>query len=149
MNQGGAGPHYSVVAGLVWDRSSSGRAHLLIAKRKQNSVHAGLWEFPGGKVNINESLEQCLMRELKEELAIKIDVKKPFVTLEQDYGGFSITLHASDCSILQGQPQAIACQEFRWVSVEDLANYKFCKADQLIVAKLQKERKPAYTHLDY
>lgn len=138
MNKSKAGPHYSVVAGLVWDRSLSGQARVLITKRKENSVHGGLWEFPGGKVKLEESLKQCLLRELQEELAIKVDVKKPFVTLNQDYDGFSITLHAFNCSISHGQPQAIACQQWRWVSVEDLANYTFSKADQLIVSKLHK-----------
>jgi len=137
MNQGEAVPHYTVAAGLVWDRPFSSQARLLIAKRIKSDEHGGLWEFPGGKKKLAESLHRCLARELMEELAIKVDVTEPFITVKQDYPEFSVTLHTFHCTILKGQPQAISCEQWRWVNVNDLTNYKFPEADRLVISKLQ------------
>jgi len=132
-------PHYTVAAGLVWDRFSFARPHLLITQRMYDDVHGGLWEFPGGKKQPGESLRDCLKRELQEELAITVGVAELFDTLQHTYDNFSISLHTFHCSILRGEPRAISCEKLRWVSVADLSNYEFPEADRKLIARLQKE----------
>jgi len=131
-------PHYEVTAGIVWDRSSSSQARVLITQRRPDDAHGGLWEFPGGKQESGESLKECLVRELAEELGIEVAVQEPFIAVEHDYSDFRITLHTFHCQILRGQPRAIACAQWRWVDISGLSHYSFSAADQQLVAKLQK-----------
>ena len=135
MNEKQAVPHYTVTAGVVWDHCSS---RVLIAKRRNADTHGSLWEFPGGKRELGESLRECLARELEEELGIEVEVEEPFITVEQDYKRFHITLHTFHCRILRGQPRAIACAQWGWVKIDELANYTFSAADKKIITKLQR-----------
>ena len=137
MNAEHAVPHHHVAAGLVWDCSPSQQARVLITKRRDNDAHGGLWEFPGGKQEADESLEECLARELGEELGIEVEVQEAFITVEHNYPGFHITLHTFHCRILRGEPRAIACKEWRWAEITDLSSYPFSAADKHIVAELQ------------
>jgi len=129
-------PHYEVTAGVVWDRALSAQACVLITQRRSDDAHGGLWEFPGGKQEPRESLRECLARELREELGIEVEVQEPFITVEQDYESFHITLHTFHCRILRGEPRAIACAQWNWVKITDLSSYTFSAADEHIVAKL-------------
>ena len=134
MNEKSAVPHYTVTAGVVWDRSSS---RVLIAKRRDDDARGGLWEFPGGKRERGESLEGCLTRELREELGIEVEVRGPFITVEHDYPDLRITLRAFHCRILRGEPKALACQDWGWAEIDDLSDYPFSAADEHIVSELQ------------
>ncbi len=131
-------PHYEVTAGIVWDRSSSSHARVLITQRRPDDAHGGLWEFPGGKQESGESLEECLARELVEELGIEVVVQEAFITVEHDYSDFRITLHTFHCQIVSGKPKTIACEEFQWVTIDELSKYSFSAADEQIVDELQR-----------
>ena len=132
-------PHYEVTAGIVWDRAPSAEeARVLITKRRSDDAHGGLWEFPGGKQESGESLEECLARELREELGIEVVVQEAFITVEHDYSDFRITLHTFHCQIVSGEPKTIACEEFQWVTIDELSKYSFSAADEQIVDELQK-----------
>ena len=131
-------PHYSVTAGVVWDRPPSRQARLLIAKRRADDARGGLWEFPGGKQEPGESLQECLARELMEELGIEVQVQEPFITVEHNYRDLSITLNTFHCRIVRGKPRAIACADWRWVEINELADYVFPAADKRVIAELQK-----------
>ena len=109
----------------------------LITQRKHNVHLAGLWEFPGGKCERGESLESCLRRELLEELDIEITSPVLFMTHRHEYPDKNIELHFFRCALIQGQPRAIDCASFRWVSPENLNNYQFPPADAPVVARLQ------------
>jgi 8-oxo-dGTP diphosphatase len=111
-------------------------AHILITRRP-NDVHlAGLWEFPGGKVEPGESLEVALQREILEELGIKIRVYDEFFRIDHDYPTKSVRLHFFKCTVLEGEAQCIEVAELRWVKPEDLTNYEFPPADAELLAKL-------------
>ncbi|MBA5865880.1 MAG: 8-oxo-dGTP diphosphatase MutT [Nitrospira sp. CR1.3] len=121
-----------VAAGLI---CSDGR--YLIAKRKPGVHLAGLWEFPGGKRETGETLEDCLRRELFEELSIRVDVPIPFQIIRHDYSEKTVELHFFRCAIEAGQPAPVDCAELRWVLPSELDKYQFPPADRPIIEALQ------------
>ena len=132
-------PHYDVTAGIIRD----GEQRLLIAQRPLDGLLGGLWEFPGGKLEGQESLTECLQRELREELAIEVDVGRLFTVVEHAFTHFKITLHAFDCRYLGAlppydEPQAIEALNWAWVSEEQLSQYSFGKADRDVIAEMQR-----------
>ena len=124
-------PHYDVTAAVI---RKNGR--LLIAQRPLGGRLGGLWEFPGGKVEPGETLPQCLRREIKEELGLRIKVGKPITSLDHAYTHFKITLHAFECELVSGQPQALQVQDFKWVRMSELKRYAFAKTDLRIISAI-------------
>jgi mutator protein MutT len=123
-----------VAAGLI---CQEGR--YLIAKRPPGVHLAGHWEFPGGKREQGESLEECLQRELLEELNIKIDVPIPFQIIRHEYPEKIVELHFFRCTIETGSAGPVNCAEIRWVSPHEMGRYRFPPADRPIIEALQKE----------
>lgn len=109
---------------------------LLIAQRKADSHLALKWEFPGGKVEEGEHPEDCLKREIKEELAINIEVGDIFMVVSHKYESKHILLLCYLCSYLEGEAAAKDCQDFRWVWPKELPAYDFAEADLPIVKRL-------------
>jgi A/G-specific adenine glycosylase len=124
-------PHYQVAAGLIWKGKK-----LLIAQRPSDGLLGGLWEFPGGKQEEGESLEECLAREIREELAIEIEVGECLAVVDHGFTHFSITLHAFGARWRRGEPQALGCAAWRWVRPGELAQYAFSRADRGIIEEL-------------
>lgn len=125
-------PHKHVGAGVVIDA----RGRLLIAQRKETSMLGGMWEFPGGTREPGESIEQCIARELKEELGIDVDVGPHLITVPHAFSHFTMDLHAHVCRLRAGRPRAIHCADWRWVTMEELDAYPFGRADQRIIDHL-------------
>jgi 8-oxo-dGTP diphosphatase len=114
--------------------------HILIAKRRQGSRFAGKWEFPGGKLEKGETPEQCLKRELQEELDILTDIGDLICTSEYNYTpDLTIRLLAYRTAVISGVFNLNDHEEIRWVKPEDLAKYDFPEADKPIVEILMKE----------
>ena len=124
-------PHYDIAAGVIWKGKK-----ILIARRKPEGLLGGLWEFPGGKRKKNESLEDCVVREIHEELQVKVKVIRPLKTVRHAYSHFRITLHAFECEYLSGRPKALGCAAWKWVTLDDLAHYPFPRANQKILETL-------------
>ncbi len=129
-------PHYDVSAGLIRD----GENRLLIGQRPLDGLLGGLWEFPGGKQENGETLPECLQRELREELAIEVEVGDLFVAVKHAFTHFKITLHAFECVYVSGPPQKIGVRDYAWVDEDDLDKYSFGKADRQVIAALKKRR---------
>lgn len=125
-------PHYDVAAGVIWH--DDGR--LLIAQRPLDGLLGGLWEFPGGKLEVGETLPECLKRELWEELAIEVEVDELFTVVHHGFTHFKITLHAFTCRYLSGQPQKNGVHDWAWVMPNQLSQYSFGKADREVIAAL-------------
>jgi mutator protein MutT len=123
-----------VAAGLI---CRDGR--YLIALRKPGVHLAGFWEFPGGKREAGETLEECLQRELFEELNIRIDVPLPFQVIRHQYPEKTVELHFFMCRIESGDATAIDCAEIRWVWPYELDAFEFPPADRPVVEALQRE----------
>ena len=134
-------PHVDVAAGII--RDSAGR--LLIARRPLDGLLGGLWEFPGGKREPGETLQACLARELREELAIEVDVGERFTGVDHAFTHFKITLHAFECRYIGAipphqEPQTIGAIDWAWVSDAELDDYSFGKADRLVIKALRQRR---------
>lgn len=123
-----------VAAGLI---HHDGR--YLIARRKPGVHLGGFWEFPGGKREPGETLEECLQRELFEELNVRIDVPLPFRLIRHEYPGQTVEIHFFRCLIEEGRPRPLDSDELRWVSPQELSRYRFPPADQAIIDALQRE----------
>lgn len=124
-------PHFQIGAGLIWRDKK-----LLITRRRENGLLGGLWEFPGGKQENNETIQDCVRREISEELGIKVRVGHHFMTVKHAYSHFRITLEVYICFWLSGEPGCKDCSEHRWVEVEELSAFPFPRANKKIVEKL-------------
>lgn len=127
-------PHLDVSAAVL--RRPGQPDQFLIAQRPLEGMLGGLWEFPGGKQQPGETLQECLRRELAEELAIEVAVGQHVVSIKHAYTHFRITLHAFECDLLTGEPQAVGVAAWRWVTLADLPAYSFAVTDQKIIAAL-------------
>ncbi len=126
-------PHYHVVAGVIWD--AAGR--LLIAQRPLDGLLGGLWEFPGGKQEAEESLPAALAREIQEELGLTIVVGPHLTTVRHAFTHFRITLHAFAAYYQGGKVQHLGVADHAWVRLEDLDHYAFAAVDRQIIAHLR------------
>jgi len=128
-----ATPHYDVAAGIIYNA----HGEFLIAQRPNEGLLGGLWEFPGGKQETGETLEECLKRELREELAIEVSVGERLTTVRHAFTHFKITLAAFECQHQSGEPQTIGCQAWRWVTLAEVDQFAFGKADLEVIRALR------------
>lgn len=113
---------------------------ILIARRKQGKCHTGNWEFPGGTLEEGETYEECLKRELKEELDITVEVGNLFCSCTHSYThDWTIRLITYRTYVISGVYRLNDHEEIRWVKPEDLKNYDFLEADKAVVEKLLEE----------
>jgi len=127
-------PHRLVAAAVL---RRHGRA--LIGRRPEGKLLGGLWEFPGGKREARESLEDCLRRELKEELGIQVTVGERLGIFQHAYSHFRVTVHAFACTLRGGEPKALEHSQIRWVYPGRLTAYPMGKVDRAIARELQQE----------
>ncbi len=132
-------PHKVIGVGII--EREDGK--LLIALRPEDAMLGGLWEFPGGKQEKGETIQQTVERELQEELEVDVHAYKEFITLKHTYSHFSITMHAWFCTLISGTPKPKSSQEIRWVKRSELEEYPFPKANKVLTEKLISERSEA------
>jgi mutator protein MutT len=109
---------------------------LLITQRYKDSHLGGLWEFPGGKREPGESFEDCLVREIHEELGIEVSVGELFEDIQHDYPDKSVRLKFFICKLLSGELQLLGCADFKWIGKGELKDYQFPAADARLLEKL-------------
>jgi mutator protein MutT len=122
-----------VVAALV--RDDAGR--YLITRRREGTHLAGLWEFPGGKREAGETLEQSLVRELREELGAAFEVLELVETVRWPYPGKTVVLHFFGCRHLAGTIEPVEGQLMEWVAPMALRQYQFPPADEALITRLE------------
>lgn len=116
---------------------SDGR--ILLAQRPEGKSLAGLWEFPGGKVEVGETPEECLIRELNEELGIttKVACLAPLTFASHTYETFHLLMPLYVCRRYEGIPQGREGQNLKWVKSKDLREYPMPPADEPLIPYLQ------------
>lgn len=122
-------PHKHIGVAVIWND----QGEILIDRRRQEGLLGGLWEFPGGKIEPGETVEDCIQREIREELAIEITVGDRLIVIDHAYTHFRVTLNVHHCAYLSGDPQPLECDEIRWVQPQDLHSYPFPKANTQII----------------
>lgn len=128
-----AAPVIEVAAGLIFREGK-----LLITQRHAHTHLGGLWEFPGGKREAGETYEQCLRRELTEELGIEVEVGDLFEEITHAYPEKTVHLRFFTCRWIQHEPRPLGCAAVAWVAREELEGYEFPAADVQLLAKLKK-----------
>ncbi|HZT21758.1 MAG TPA: 8-oxo-dGTP diphosphatase MutT [Verrucomicrobiae bacterium] len=109
---------------------------VLITQRPAGAHLGGLWEFPGGKREPEETFEQCLVREIREELGVEIRVNAPFDEWTHAYPEKTVHLKFFICELARGEPRPLGCAALKWAGPSELANYPFPPADARLLKKL-------------
>jgi 8-oxo-dGTP diphosphatase len=109
---------------------------ILVAQREKNDEWGLYWEFPGGTLEEDEGPQECIKRELREELGIEVEVEEIREAAFKRYEGFNILLLAYHCTITEGTPSAIRCRAVRWVGKEELMGLPMPPADEEMRANI-------------
>jgi 8-oxo-dGTP diphosphatase len=126
------------VAAIVVTAALVQRDGAYLVTRRPAGVHLeGLWEFPGGKCDVGESLEACLVREIREELGCDVAVGSEVLTTTHAYPERHVELHFFACSLV-GEPRGLLGQEVRWVPKSELRTLNFPPADAELIALLER-----------
>ncbi|MBD2019597.1 A/G-specific adenine glycosylase [Leptolyngbya sp. FACHB-36] len=129
-------PHKLIGVAVIWND----QGQILIDRRRPEGLLGGLWEFPGGKVEAGETIPDCIRREIQEELGIDVEVGDRLTTVDHTYSHFRVTLEVHHCRHLSGEPQPIECDEIRWVTLAELDQFPFPKANVQIIEALRQSR---------
>ena len=119
--------HIEVVAAIIIEDGK-----LFTTQRGYGPFKDG-WEFPGGKMEVGETREQALERELREELAIKTKAEKFIKTIEYDYPEFHLTMHCFLTRILEGTPKLLEHENAKWVTKEEIDSVAWLPADLEVI----------------
>ena len=123
-----------VAVGVILDADN----RILIARRNNDAHQGGLWEFPGGKVEAQETLQVAMARELREELGIDIGSLSPLLEVRHDYGDKQVLLDVHVVRVYTGEPEGREGQPLRWVTAAELHQFDFPAANVPIVEAVQK-----------
>ncbi len=122
-----------VVAGVIFDASGS---QVLLALRKPEQHQGNRWEFPGGKLEEGEALQDGLVRELREEIGIVVTECQPRTIIEHSYQDKQVRLHFWDVTVFDGEPVGCEGQTLQWLPLAELGSLEFPEANQAIVNEL-------------
>ncbi|MBR9789721.1 MAG: 8-oxo-dGTP diphosphatase MutT [Vibrionaceae bacterium] len=125
-----------IVAAIIFNQDKS---QIFITKRPDDKHKGGFWEFPGGKVEPEESVEQAMIRELEEEVGIKVTEQSLFEHLEYDYPDKSLKFDFISVTAFEHKPYGKEGQEGRWVDIKCLPEYAFPEANVPILERVVQE----------
>jgi mutator protein MutT len=118
---------------------------ILLDQRLPGGMFGGYWEFPGGKVEPDETAVDCIKREILEEIGIEIEVGDRLITIDHTYDGeFTVKLIVHHCRYLSGEPRAIQCAQIQWLEIDQLENrtqYPMPEANYQITAAIRQARR--------
>lgn len=120
-----------VVAALIWEGDK-----FMICQRPAHKTRGLLWEFVGGKVESGETKEAALIRECREELAVRVSVKDVYMEVIHEYPDMTVQLTLFNAAIAEGIPQRIEHHDIRWITPAEIPEYDFCPADVDILKQL-------------
>jgi len=124
-------PQIEVAAAIIFKHQE-----ILISQRDEGSHLSGYWEFPGGKRENDETLEDCLLREVREELNVEIAVEGFFERVNYEYPETVVRLQFYRCRYLRGEVKALGCRQFKWVPLREISGYQFPPANEPVLRRL-------------
>ena len=125
--------HIDVVAAVIHDGKR------VFATQRGYGAYAGGWEFPGGKIELGETPEQALVREIREELAIEIQVDRHIYTVNYRYPEFDLTMQCFLCTIENGSPTLLEHSAAQWVTAETIDSLEWLPADIEVIEAIKTE----------
>ena len=125
-----------VVAAVICDAFD--KKQKIFATAKGYGEFKGQWEFPGGKVELGETPQQALAREIQEELATKIRVGDLITTIEYDYPAFHLSMDCFWCEVEEGKLKLLEAEDARWLTKEKLYSVSWLPADMKLIAEIEK-----------
>lgn len=126
-----------VVAAIIENNDGD----ILIAKRNSKKSQGGLWEFPGGKIEKNESADDAIKREIKEELNIDIEINKWLIEKRHEYPEKTINLILCSAKWIGGELELSEHEDSKWIKKEDIFNFQFADADKEIINEIFETKK--------
>lgn len=111
---------------------------VFMCQRPKGKYLAGYYEFPGGKIEKNETHYEALKREIKEELNTLIDINNLLIKIEYDYPEFHLIMHLYECSVLEGELELMEHSDAKWIDINELNTFNCVPADKEIIEKLPK-----------
>lgn len=125
------GPWLPVVAGIIKREKS-----VLLGLRPESGSLAGLWEFPGGKIEAGEQPEQALIRELKEELNIDVEIGPLRFSTTHSYGEVSVLILFYEINYWRGQPAPVHHTELKWVNADEIKKLSLPEANRNVLDRI-------------
>lgn len=126
-------PHLHVAIALIWRDGK-----VLCARRHADAEHLpDKWEFPGGKMKARETMENCALREVREEIGIEVRIVGTRRTIRHNYEVRIVTLYPFDCEIVDGEAKAIGNAEIRWIAPQELQVEDFPIANATLIEELK------------
>ena len=130
--------HHDVVAAVIWrDGNPSAAGQFLITQRLPDGLLGSLWEFPGGKVEPGETLQDALLREIREELALEVSLSLSLTQVDHAFTHFRITVHAFHAAIVRGSMRHLGVADHAWVTLGEVERYAFAVTNRKIIARLR------------
>ncbi len=129
--------HITVSGAIILRRNPETDKKEIFATQRGYGDWKGWWEIPGGKIEEGETPEQCIVREIREELATEVKAEKIIGVVDYDYPTFHLTMHCILCTIVSGELKLLEHENAKWLSSETLRSVKWLPADELILDKIE------------
>ena len=126
-----------IVSGAVILRENNGVKEIFVTQRGYGDWK-GWWEIPGGKLEPGETPQQCIIREIREELATEVKAEKILGVVDYDYPAFHLTMHCILCSVVSGDLKLLEHEAAKWVNKDTLYDIDWLPADKLILPEIEK-----------
>ena len=127
----------TVSAAVILRTNLQTRKHEILATQRGYGDFKGGWEFPGGKIESREPPKECIVRDIREALAVDVQAEHIIGVVEYDYPAFHLTMHCILCSVVSGDLTLLEHEDVRWLTSETLYSVEWLPADKLILDKVQ------------
>lgn len=137
--------HITVSGAIILRTNPTTQQKEIFATQRGYGEYKDGWEIPGGKLEEGESPEECIVREIREELATEIKAERVLGIVDYDYPTFHLTMHCILCTIISGELKLLEHEAARWLTKENLRSVDWLPADQLILDKIEEILQPSLT----